>query len=149
MSFRYWCVLPYKNSYTRNELWKFRPMILKIMVLIYVFLLYSIVLGKGFYWQHTKTKERKNNVRVLSAIKTQSRKIIGQQPLQMRIWWQHASICMAHQELSELYFVGSMEAPWKVFLLFFLFSDWPKSNHLRSRIERGFLNIFRAIFSVM
>ena len=42
--------------------------------------------------------------------------------------------------------VGSREAPSKVFLLFFLFSDWLKSNHLRSRIGRGFLDIFRAIF---
>ena len=39
-------------------------------------------------------------------------------------------------------FVGSMEAPSKVFLLFFLFSDWLKSKHLSSRIERGFLDIF-------
>ena len=38
--------------------------------------------------------------------------------------------------------VGSTEAPSKVFLLFFLFSDWLKSNHLISRIERGFLDIF-------
>ena len=38
--------------------------------------------------------------------------------------------------------VGSMEALSKFFLLFFLFSDWLKLNHLRSRIERGFLDIF-------
>ena len=37
--------------------------------------------------------------------------------------------------------VGFTEAPSKVFLLFFLFSDWLKSNHLRSRIECGFLDI--------
>ena len=42
--------------------------------------------------------------------------------------------------------VGSTEAPSKVFLLFFLFFDWLKSNHLRSRIERGFLTFFRPIF---
>ena len=42
--------------------------------------------------------------------------------------------------------VGFTEAPSKVFLLFFLFSDWLRSNHLRSRIERSFLSIFRAIF---
>ena len=41
-----------------------------------------------------------------------------------------------------LLLVGSILAPSKVFLLFFLFSDWLKSNHLRSRIERGFLDIF-------
>ena len=35
-----------------------------------------------------------------------------------------------------------MEAPSKVFLLLFLFSDWLKSNHLKSRIERGFLDFF-------
>ena len=44
------------------------------------------------------------------------------------------------------FFVGSTEAPSKVFPLFFLFSDWLKSNYLRSRIERGFSDIFRAIF---
>ena len=38
--------------------------------------------------------------------------------------------------------VGSTEAPSKVFLLFFLFSDSVKSNHLRGRIECGFLDIF-------
>ena len=37
--------------------------------------------------------------------------------------------------------VGSMEVPSIAFLLFFLFSDWLKSNHLRSRIERGVLDI--------
>ena len=42
--------------------------------------------------------------------------------------------------------VGSTEAPSKVFLLFSLFSDWLKSNHLRSRIECGFFDIFRTIF---
>ena len=43
----------------------------------------------------------------------------------------------AHQP----FLVGSMEAPSNVFLLFSLFSDWLKSNHLKSRIERGFLDI--------
>ena len=36
------------------------------------------------------------------------------------------------------FIVGSPEAPSKVFLLFFLFSDWLKLNHLRSRIKHGF-----------
>ena len=40
------------------------------------------------------------------------------------------------------YIVGSMESLSKVFLLFFLFSDWLKSNPLRSQVERGFLDIF-------
>ena len=35
-----------------------------------------------------------------------------------------------------------MEARSKAFLLFFLFSDWLSSNHLRSWIERGFLDTF-------
>ena len=34
------------------------------------------------------------------------------------------------------------ESFFKCFLLFFLFSDWLKSNHLKSRIEGGFLDIF-------
>ena len=42
--------------------------------------------------------------------------------------------------------VGSMEAPSKVFLLFFLLPDWPKLNHLKSRMECGFSDIFPAIF---
>ena len=33
--------------------------------------------------------------------------------------------------LEDSLFAGSTEAPSKVFLLFFLFSDWLKSNHLR------------------
>ena len=41
--------------------------------------------------------------------------------------------------------VGSTEASSKVFLLFFLCSDWLKSDHIRSRIEHVFLDIFRAI----
>ena len=43
--------------------------------------------------------------------------------------------------------VGSTEVPPKVFLLFSLFSDWLMSNHLKSRIEGGFLKqFFRAMF---
>ena len=52
---------------------------------------------------------------------------------------------IAERHIAEMYIVGSTEAPSKAFLLFFLFSDWIKSNHLRSRIERGFLDIFRAM----
>ena len=43
---------------------------------------------------------------------------------------------------SENSFVGSMEAPSKAFLLFFLLSDWLKLNHLKSRMECGFSDIF-------
>ena len=39
-------------------------------------------------------------------------------------------------------FVGSMEAPSKAFLLFFLLPDWLQLNHLKSRIECGFSDIF-------
>ena len=38
--------------------------------------------------------------------------------------------------------VGSMEAPSKAFLLFFLLPDWLKLNHLKSRMECGFSDIF-------
>ena len=38
--------------------------------------------------------------------------------------------------------VGSMEAPSKAFLLFFLLPDWLKFNHLKSRMECGFSDIF-------
>ena len=38
------------------------------------------------------------------------------------------------------------EAPSKVFLLFFLLPDWLKLNHLKSRLECGLSDIFRAIF---
>ena len=38
--------------------------------------------------------------------------------------------------------VGSMEASSKAFLLFFLLPDWLKLNHLRSRMECGFSDIF-------
>ena len=43
-------------------------------------------------------------------------------------------------------FVGSMEAPSKAFLLFFLLSDWLKLNHLKSRMECGFSDIFSRHF---
>ena len=39
-------------------------------------------------------------------------------------------------------FVGSMEAPSKAFLLFFLLPDWLNLNHLKSRIQSGFSDIF-------
>ena len=45
-----------------------------------------------------------------------------------------------------LYIIGSMEAPSKAFLLFFLLPDWLKLNHLKTRMECGFSDIFRAIF---
>ena len=35
-----------------------------------------------------------------------------------------------------------MEALSKAFLLFFLLPDWPKLNHLKSRMEYGFSDIF-------
>ena len=35
-----------------------------------------------------------------------------------------------------------MEAPSKAFLLFFLLPDWLKLNHLKSRMECGFSDIF-------
>ena len=38
--------------------------------------------------------------------------------------------------------VGSMEAPSKAFILFFLLSDWLQLNHLKSRMECGFSDIF-------
>ena len=44
------------------------------------------------------------------------------------------------------YNVDSMKAPSKVFLLFFLLPDWLKLNHLKSRMECGFSDIFRVIF---
>ena len=44
--------------------------------------------------------------------------------------------------LSPRLFVGSTEAPSHVFLLFFLLPDWLKLNHLKSRMECGFSDIF-------
>ena len=38
--------------------------------------------------------------------------------------------------------VGSMEALSKAFLLFFVLLDWLKLNHVKSRIECGFSDIF-------
>ena len=46
---------------------------------------------------------------------------------------QTVSICLT---------VGSMEAPSKAFLLFFLIPDWLKLNHLKGRMECGFSDIF-------
>ena len=46
----------------------------------------------------------------------------------------------------ETNFVGSMEAPSKAFLLFFLLPDWLKLNHLKSRMDCGFSDIFSRHF---
>ena len=46
------------------------------------------------------------------------------------------------QLIRNIIFVGSTEALLRVFLLLFLFSDWLMLNHLKSRIECGFLDIF-------
>ena len=42
--------------------------------------------------------------------------------------------------------LGSMEAPSKAFLLFFLLPGWLKLNHLKSQMECGFSDIFRSVF---
>ena len=44
----------------------------------------------------------------------------------------------------EMDFVGSMEAPSKAFLLFFLLPDWLKLNHLEWNVV--FQTFVRAIF---
>ena len=44
--------------------------------------------------------------------------------------------------LANFKIVGSMEAPLKAFLLFFLLHDWLKLNNLKSRMECGFSDIF-------
>ena len=41
---------------------------------------------------------------------------------------------------------GTCTNSFKGFSIVFLFSDWLKSNHLRSKIERVFGHFFRAIF---
>ena len=46
------------------------------------------------------------------------------------------------QESPKEHFVGSMETPSKAFLLSFLLPDWLKLNHLKSRMECGFSDIF-------
>ena len=38
--------------------------------------------------------------------------------------------------------VDCIEAPSKAFLMFFLLPDWLKLNHLKSRMKRGFSDIF-------
>ena len=53
---------------------------------------------------------------------------------------------LLEQPIKYCLIVGSMEAPSKAFLLFFLLPDWLKLSHLKSRMECGFSDIFRAIF---
>ena len=48
--------------------------------------------------------------------------------------------------MSHYHLVGSMETPSKAFLLFFLLPDWLKLNHLKSRMECGFSDIFSRHF---
>ena len=45
-------------------------------------------------------------------------------------------------KLRESHFVGSMEAPSRAFLLFFLIPDWIKLNHLKSLMECGLSDTF-------
>ena len=49
-------------------------------------------------------------------------------------------------ELQHYGIVGSMEAPSKAFLLFFLLPHWLKLNHLKRRMECGFQTFFCDIF---
>ena len=61
-----------------------------------------------------------------------------------------ADYCLVSFFLSWLvccaFIVASMEAPSKAFLLFFLLPDWLKLNHLKSRMECGFSDIFSRHF---
>ena len=55
-------------------------------------------------------------------------------------WWRlNFSTLRQNCQRHICWFQGSS---FKGFLLFFLFSDWLKSNHLKSRIKRGFLDNF-------
>ena len=59
------------------------------------------------------------------------------------VWKCMISFSIIYNNLFEVsYLVGSTEAPSKVFLLFFLLPDWLKFNHLKSRMECGFSDIF-------
>ena len=53
------------------------------------------------------------------------------------ILWSHSASLEVQRR--NCWFHGSS---FKGFSIVFLFSDWLKSNHLKSRIERGFLGIF-------
>ena len=50
--------------------------------------------------------------------------------------------CTGKKFTDHSFIVGFMEAPSKAFLFFFLLSDQLKLNHLNSRIECGFSDIF-------
>ena len=54
-----------------------------------------------------------------------------------------ADQCSGSKSSGPLCFVGSTEAPSKIFLLFFLFSKVESSQKSN---ERGFLTFFRAMF---
>ena len=72
--------------------------------------------------------------------------LCGIKSLQMLITLLSELISLSNQKLMVTEVVGSMEAPSKAFLLFFLRPDWLKLNHLKSRMEFGFSDIFPAIF---
>ena len=57
-----------------------------------------------------------------------------------------STILLQSLSLKVSLFVGSMEAPSKAFLLFFLLPHWLKLNHLKSRMECGFSDIFSRHF---
>ena len=54
----------------------------------------------------------------------------------------HTKYLKAYGSSNHHYFVGSMKAPSKAFPLFFLLSDCLKLNHLKSRMECCFSDIF-------
>ena len=58
--------------------------------------------------------------------------------------WELHSVTASERYLNDKnsIFVGSMEAPSKAFLLFFLLPDWLKFNHLKRWMECGFSDIF-------
>ena len=45
-------------------------------------------------------------------------------------------------KIYQLKVVGSMEAPSKAFLIFFMLPNWLKLNNFKSRMECGFSDIF-------
>ena len=55
----------------------------------------------------------------------------------------NAQICILDfYKLHQNRFVGSIDAPSKAFLLFFMLPDWLKLNDIKSRMECGFSDNF-------
>ena len=98
----------------------------------------SIVSVKGDFDQEYQSK---NSVRSLHICESRSKSWRVCVTFVQKGHWKRGRDFHRYTKLSKLVLFWFHGSSFKGFLLFFLFSDWLTSSHLKSRIERGFLDI--------